>query len=113
MHAKGSQSLFNPLAYPVSRTDVIGASLELYRHIDIVGISDIPFLVSHKQPLYVQHILLFHIAPVSNPTVAERLASDGVLTAYSNNSITTAISRGLIDVTIPELPGERSPAHVA
>ncbi|KIL58978.1 hypothetical protein M378DRAFT_85691 [Amanita muscaria Koide BX008] len=94
-------------------TDVIGASLELYRHIDIVGISDLPLLILRKQPLYVHHILLFHIALVSNPTAAERFASNGVLTAYSNNSITTAIMRGLIDVTIPELPGERSPPHVA
>ena len=53
------------------------------------------------------------MALVSNPTAAERLASDGVLAAYSNNTISTAISSGLIDVTIPELSGERSPAHSA
>jgi nuclear pore complex protein Nup188 len=46
----------------------------------------------------VQFILLFHIALASNPTAAEKLASDRVLIAYSNNSIT--ISRGLIEVPL-------------
>lgn len=33
--------------------------------------------------------------------------------AYSDNSISSAIRSGMIDVSIPELPGERSPAHKA
>jgi len=94
-------------------TDVIRSSLDLYTHIDLVGLSDLPLLVSRKQPLYVPHILLFHMALVSNPTAAERFASEGVLAAYSNNTISTAISAGLLDVSLPELPGERSPAHSA
>ena len=89
-------------------TDVI-----LYTHIDLVGFSDLPLLVSRKQPLYIPRILLFHMALVSNPTAAERFASEGVLAAYSNNTISTAISAGLLDVSLPELPGERSPAHSA
>ncbi|KAF8632804.1 hypothetical protein AX15_001669 [Amanita polypyramis BW_CC] len=92
-------------------TDVIRSSLDLYSHLDLVGLSDLPLLVSRRQPLYVPHILLFHMALVSNPTAAGRFASEGVLVAYSNNSISAAISAGLIDVAIPELPGERSPAH--
>ncbi|KAF8626720.1 hypothetical protein AX17_006486 [Amanita inopinata Kibby_2008] len=91
--------------------DVIRASLDLFSRIDLVGLSDLPLLVSRKQPLYVPHILLFHMALVSNPTAAERLASEGVLAAYSNNSISAAISSGLIDVVLPELPSERSPVH--
>ena len=94
-------------------TDVIRASLDLYIHIDLVGLSDLPLLLSRKQPLYAPHILLFHMALVSNPTAAERFASEGVLAAYSNNFISSAISSGLIDVVLPELPGQRSPAHLA
>ncbi|PFH50408.1 hypothetical protein AMATHDRAFT_40867 [Amanita thiersii Skay4041] len=94
-------------------TDVIRTSLDLYAHVDLVGVSDLPLLISRKQPLYVPHILLFHMALVSNATAAERFASEGVLSAYSNNSISGAISAGLIDVMIPELSGERSPAHTA
>jgi nuclear pore complex protein Nup188 len=94
-------------------TDIIRSSLDLYVHSDLVGLSDLPLLLSRKQPLYAPHILLFHMALVSNPSAAERFASDGVLSAYSNNFISAAISAGLIDVTLPELPGERSPAHRA
>jgi nuclear pore complex protein Nup188 len=94
-------------------TDVIRASLDLYVHIDLVGLADLPLLLSRKQPLYAPHILLFHMALVSNPTAAERFASEGVLGAYSNNFISSAISSGLIDVVLPELPGQRSPAHLA
>ncbi|KAF9459152.1 nucleoporin subcomplex protein binding to Pom34-domain-containing protein [Collybia nuda] len=93
--------------------DIIRRSLDLYVHSDLVGLSDLPLLLSRKQPLYAPHILLFHMALVSNPSAAERFASDGVLSAYSNNFISAAISAGLIDVTLPELPGERSPAHRA
>ena len=39
--------------------------------------------------------------------------SEGVLAAYSNNSISSAISAGLIDVALPELPGEHIPTHKA
>ncbi|KAJ7492060.1 nucleoporin subcomplex protein binding to Pom34-domain-containing protein [Mycena latifolia] len=42
-----------------------------------------------------------------------RFASEGVLAAYSNNSLSAAISAGMIDVTLPELPVQRSPAHSA
>jgi len=94
-------------------TDVIRASLDLYVHIDLVGLSDLPLLLSRKQPLYAPHILLFHMALVSNPTAAERFASEGVLAAYSNNFISSAISSGLVDIMLPEVPGQRSPAHLA
>ncbi|TFK43979.1 nucleoporin subcomplex protein binding to Pom34-domain-containing protein [Crucibulum laeve] len=92
-------------------TDVMRASLDLYTHIDLVGLTDLPLLLARKQPLYAPHILLFHMAIVSNSTAAERFAGEGVLAAYSNNFISSAISSGQIDVTIPELPVERSPAH--
>ncbi|KDR84406.1 hypothetical protein GALMADRAFT_237258 [Galerina marginata CBS 339.88] len=94
-------------------TDVIKASLELYVHIDLVGLSDLPLLLSRKQPLYAPHILLFHMALATHSAAAERFASEGVLSAYSNNFISSAISSGMIDVLLPELPGQRSPAHVA
>jgi nuclear pore complex protein Nup188 len=94
-------------------TDIIRGSLDLYVHSDLVGLSDLPLLLSRKQPLYVPHILVFHMALVSNPAAAERSASDGLLAAYSNNAISAAISAGMIDVVLPELPGQRSPAHRA
>lgn len=94
-------------------TDVIKSSLELLVRTDIAGISDLPLLRARRLPLYSPHIFLFHMALVSIPSGAERFASEGVLAAYSNNSISAAISDGLIDVALPELPGERSPAHRA
>ncbi|KAH9482136.1 Nucleoporin nup184 [Psilocybe cubensis] len=94
-------------------TDVIKASLELFVHIDLVGLSDLPLLLSRKEPLYSPHILLFHMSLVSHRVAAERFASEGVLSAYSNNFISSAISSGMIDVVLPELPGQRSPAHIA
>ncbi|KAE9409247.1 hypothetical protein BT96DRAFT_848617 [Gymnopus androsaceus JB14] len=92
-------------------TDIIKASLELYAHIDLVGISDLPFLLSAKRPLYAPHLLTFHMALASIPSAAERFASEGVLSAYCNNSISKAAGAGLIDEVLPELPGQRSPAH--
>ncbi|KAF8885802.1 nucleoporin subcomplex protein binding to Pom34-domain-containing protein [Infundibulicybe gibba] len=94
-------------------TNIIRASLDLYTHIDLVGLSDLPLLLSRKQPLYAPHLLLFHMVLASSPLAAERFASEGALPAYSNNSISAAISSGRIDVALPELPGERSPAHRA
>ncbi|KAJ7045057.1 nucleoporin subcomplex protein binding to Pom34-domain-containing protein [Mycena alexandri] len=94
-------------------TDVIRASLDLYVHIDLVGLSDLPLLLARKQPLYSPHILLFHMTLAGIPSAAERFASEGVLTAYSNNSLSAAISAGMVDVTLPEMPVERSPAHSA
>jgi nuclear pore complex protein Nup188 len=94
-------------------TDIIKSSLELFVRIDLVGVSDLSLLRHRKQPLYSPHVLIFHVALAGVSLAAERFASEGVLAAYSNNSISPAISAGLIDVTLPELPGERSPAHRA
>ncbi|PBL00664.1 hypothetical protein ARMGADRAFT_982963 [Armillaria gallica] len=92
-------------------TNVVAASLQLFARIDLVGLSDLPLLITRHAPLYVPHLLLFHMALASIPSAAERLASDGVLAAYSNNMISPAISAGSIDVDIAELTGDRSPAH--
>lgn len=94
-------------------TNVIGASLQLFTRTDLVGLSDLPILRARRQPLYAAHILTFHMALASIPSAAERLASEGVLLAYGENTISDAIRSGSIDVTIPELPGDRSPAHKA
>ena len=94
-------------------TNVIGASLRLFARTDLVGLSDLPLLRARRQPLYATHILTFHMALASIPSAAERLASEGVLLAYGENTISNAIRSGSIDVTIPELPGDRSPAHKA
>ncbi|KAJ6601217.1 nucleoporin subcomplex protein binding to Pom34-domain-containing protein [Mycena vulgaris] len=94
-------------------TDIIRASLDLYVHTDLVGLSDLPLLLARKQPLYAPHILLFHMTLAGIPSAAERFASEGVLAAYSNNSLSAAISAGMVDVTLPELPAQRSPAHSA
>ena len=92
---------------------VITTSLRLFARTDLVGLSDLTLLRSRRQPLYATHILTFHMALASIPSAAERLAGEGVLLAYGENTISNAIRSGSIDVTIPELPGERSPAHKA
>ncbi|EGN94989.1 hypothetical protein SERLA73DRAFT_61618 [Serpula lacrymans var. lacrymans S7.3] len=92
-------------------TDAIRSSLELFVHADLVGLSDLTLLRSRRQPLYAPHIVFFHMALASIPSGAERFASAGAISAYSNNGISAAISTGQIEVTLPELPGERSPAH--
>lgn len=94
-------------------TDIIKSSLQLFVRVDLVGLSDLSLLRVRRQPLYAPHVLSFHVALAGIPSAAERFASEGVLAAYSNNSISPAISAGLIDVALPELPGERSPAHRA
>jgi len=45
-------------------------------------------------PLYSPHIFLFHIGLVSIPCGVETFASEGVMAAYSNNSIRAAVSDG-------------------
>ncbi|KAJ7762365.1 nucleoporin subcomplex protein binding to Pom34-domain-containing protein [Mycena maculata] len=94
-------------------TDIIRASLDLYVHIDLVGLSDLPLLLARKRPLYAPHLLLFHMTLAGIPSAAERFASEGVLAAYSNNSLSAALSAGMVDVTLPEMPAQRSPAHSA
>ncbi|KAG2062899.1 hypothetical protein BDR04DRAFT_1164500 [Suillus decipiens] len=91
--------------------DIIKFSLELLTRTDVIGLTDLPLLRTRRQRLYAPHILLFHMAVVSVPSGAERFASEGIISAYSNNGISLAASSGQIDVVLPELPGERSPAH--
>ncbi|TBU45205.1 nucleoporin subcomplex protein binding to Pom34-domain-containing protein [Dichomitus squalens] len=92
-------------------TDVVQASLQLFSRMDVVGLSDVALLRARKQPLYTPHVLTFHMAMASITPAAERLASEGLLVAYLENTISRAIREGKVDVTIPELPGEQSPAH--
>lgn len=92
-------------------TDVVRVSLQLSSRMDVVGFSDLGLLRTRKQPLYAPHVFIFHMALAGVPSAAERLASEGVLAAYAGNSISNAISSGLLDVVLPELPGERNPAH--
>jgi nuclear pore complex protein Nup188 len=93
--------------------DIIHASLDLFVHLDLAGSSDLPLLLSRKQPLYTPHVLLFHMALASSTIAAERLASEGILTAYSNTRISSVISSGRLDTILAELPGHRNPAHLA
>ena len=93
--------------------DVIHASLELYVHLDLAGSSDLSLLLSRKQPLYAPHVLLFHMALSCSPVAAERLASEGILTAYSNTRISSIISSGRLDAVLPDVPGHRNPGHLA
>ena len=94
-------------------TGVLQSSMELFVQTDLSGLSILQHTRARKQVLYAPHILTFHIAFASIQSSAERLASERVLVAYSNSSMTKAISSGQVDVTLPELPGERSPAHWA
>jgi nuclear pore complex protein Nup188 len=92
--------------------DVIGASLRLFSNVDLVGFADLALLQAQGRPLYAQHILAFHMALASLSLPAERLASAGLVHAYSNNLLSVAMRAGSIDATLPELPGMRSPAHI-
>ncbi|KDQ64046.1 hypothetical protein JAAARDRAFT_52048 [Jaapia argillacea MUCL 33604] len=92
-------------------TDVIRASFELFVKMDFSGLSELALLRARRRPLYATHVLGFHTALASTQSGAERLASEGLLVAYTNNQLTTTIGRGLIDVVIPELPVDRNPAH--
>ncbi|KAK7696064.1 hypothetical protein QCA50_000706 [Cerrena zonata] len=94
-------------------TDLIQTSLELFSRMDLVGFVDLGLLRTRKQALYAPHVLTFHIALASVPSAAERLASEGILVSYSGNPISDAIKAGSIDVVLPELPNERSPAHTS
>ena len=94
-------------------TGVLQSSMELFVQTDLSGLSILQHTRARKQALYAPHILTFHIAFASIQSSAERLASERVLMAYSNSSMTMAISSGQVDVILPELPGERSPAHWA
>ncbi|KAI0265861.1 hypothetical protein BC834DRAFT_955087 [Gloeopeniophorella convolvens] len=94
-------------------TSVLQSSMELFVQTDLSGLSTLQHTRARKQALYAPHILTFHIAFASIQSSAERLASERVLVAYSNSSMAMAISSGKVDVTLPELPGERSPAHWA
>lgn len=91
--------------------DVIKTSLDLFSHVDLVGLSDMTVLMQRRQPLYVPHLILFHNSLASIPSAAERLASEGLLAAYSTNFISDAISSGKVDVTLSEVPTMRSSAH--
>jgi len=92
-------------------TDVLQASFDLFTALDLTGLSHLHMSANQKQPLYVPHILVFHMCLASIPAAAERFATEGVLAAYINNSLTPIISGGRVDVMISELPAERSPAH--
>ncbi|TCD64241.1 hypothetical protein EIP91_004343 [Steccherinum ochraceum] len=94
-------------------TDVIRASLDLFSTMDLVGFSDLSTLRLRRRPLYAHQVLSFHTALAGITAAAERLASDSVLAAYSDNPLSDAIKAGSIDVVLAELPGERSPAHDA
>lgn len=94
-------------------TDIIRASLQLFSQTDLTGYTDIALLRLRKQPLYAPHVLTFHLALAGIPSAAERLASEGILAAYSENRISNIIKTGAVDVVLAELPGERSPIHSA
>jgi nuclear pore complex protein Nup188 len=88
-------------------------SMELFVQTDLSGLSILQHTRARKLALYASHILTFHIAFASIRSSAERLASERVLVAYSDSSMSMAITSGNVDVTLPELPGEQSPAHWA
>ena len=92
-------------------TDVIRTSPQLFARMDVVGFSDLALLRAKKRPLYAPHVLIFHMALAGIPSAAERLASEGVVAAYANNAVSKAASSGLLEVVLPELPGEHNPAH--
>jgi nuclear pore complex protein Nup188 len=94
-------------------TGILQSSMELFVQTDLSGLSTLQHTRARKQALYAPHIFTFHIAFAGIQSSAERLASERVLVAYSNSSMTTAICSGKVDVTLPEFPGERSPAHWA
>ncbi|KAH8832742.1 hypothetical protein DL96DRAFT_1583183 [Flagelloscypha sp. PMI_526] len=71
-----------------SNNDLIRLSLELFTKTDVSGFQEPSILLVRK-----------------------RTSGEGLLPAYSNNSMTPAVNAGLIDIRVAELPGERSPPH--
>ncbi|KDQ15482.1 hypothetical protein BOTBODRAFT_158346 [Botryobasidium botryosum FD-172 SS1] len=108
-----------PEVYPSQSTwlatcqesDLIRASLELFVRTDISGLSASSTARPRRQLLYSRHILHFHIALASLPAAAERLAHEGVMTAYCSNELTPHLEAGVVDATNTDLPGEWNPAH--
>ncbi|KAL5529911.1 hypothetical protein ACEPAF_6168 [Sanghuangporus sanghuang] len=94
-------------------TDVIDASLKVLSQADMSGLVVLDLLRNRGQPLYAPQVLYFHQTLASISFTAERLASESVVAAYSNNSVSVALGEGAVDVILPELPGERSPVHKA
>ncbi|KIJ57226.1 hypothetical protein M422DRAFT_219126 [Sphaerobolus stellatus SS14] len=93
--------------------DIIRSSLELLVRTDITGLQDPALLRSRRQPLYARHILFFHLSLARLSSSAERLANDGVVAAYANSNLRPLLSTGMVEPSISEFPGERSPAHRA
>ena len=93
--------------------DIIRASLELLVQTDITGLNNLPLLRTRRHPLYTRHILFFHLTLARLPAAAERLANGGVVTAYANVSIRAALSAGVVEPTLSDLPGQRNAAHRA
>ncbi|KAF8467434.1 nucleoporin subcomplex protein binding to Pom34-domain-containing protein [Gautieria morchelliformis] len=93
--------------------DIIRASLELLVRTDVTGLNDLSLLRNRRSPLYARHILFFHLTLARLPSSAERLANGGVVAAYANVNFRAALSAGMVEPSISELPGERSPTHKA
>ncbi|GAA5969808.1 hypothetical protein JCM11641_008047 [Rhodosporidiobolus odoratus] len=63
------------------------------------------------RPLYAQHVLDLCLAfATSSPRAAEQLALDGVMTALTNNALTSAAESGAIALVSP-VDGSRTPQH--
>ncbi|GAA5904406.1 hypothetical protein JCM6882_008902 [Rhodosporidiobolus microsporus] len=63
------------------------------------------------RPLYAQHVLDLCLAfATSSPRAAEQLALDGVMTALTNNALTSAAEVGAIALVSP-IDGSRTPQH--
>ena len=93
---------------------LVRASLDLLSQVDIGGTEMNPELLrSLRRPFYAKHILGLHLSLACSPTAAEMLAHEGALVCYSNNSITSIVSSGSMQLVHPELAGERNPGHTA
>ncbi|KAF8589637.1 hypothetical protein K439DRAFT_1404885 [Ramaria rubella] len=93
--------------------DIIQSSMELLVRTDITGLSNLPLLRTRRHPLYAHHINFFHLTLARLPSSAERLANGGVVSAYANVNARAALVAGIVEPSIAELPGERSPTHEA
>ncbi|KAG9017670.1 hypothetical protein FRB90_000315 [Tulasnella sp. 427] len=91
--------------------DLLRASLEVLVRSDLVGRSQ-PQGGSHL-PSLGQHILYFHIVLARLPASAERLAQEGVITAYQKVNLAPYLQAGAVTPISNAPPGEYSSLHRA
>lgn len=67
-------------------------------------------VANETHPSYLRHVLDLHFALASSPA-AERLATSGLMSAYSNNAVAALAEEGAISPLSVDFAGARHPTH--